>query len=259
MKLGVNIDHIAVLREARRVDDPNILDALGIVKRAGADQITIHLREDRRHINDIDTKNIIEFSKLPVNLECSTDIEILDIVLKLRPHRATLVPEKREEITTEGGLNISKEFDTLDGIIKLLKKRGIEASLFIDPTFENIKVAKSLGVEWIEFHTGKYANIYAMLNENLSKTPYSIKDLELPRTTLKSMLEKELANLHKLSHEAMRTGIKVACGHGLNYQNVKSIAKISSIQELNIGQSIIARSIWVGLERAIVEMRELIK
>jgi len=259
VKLGVNIDHIAVLREARRVDDPNILDALSIVKRAGADQITIHLREDRRHINDNDAKNIIELSKLPINLECSLEIEILNIVLKLRPHRATLVPERREEITTEGGLNISQEFKRLEGVIDLLHKKEIEVSLFIDPTFENIKIAKELGVEWIEFHTGKYANIYAMLYENLNRTPYSIQELELPRNTLKSMLEKEIANLHKLSHDALKMGIRVACGHGLNYQNVKNIAKISSIQELNIGQSIIARSIWVGLEKAILEMRELIR
>jgi pyridoxine 5-phosphate synthase len=259
VKLGVNIDHIAVLREARRVDDPNILDALSIVRRAGADQITIHLREDRRHINDNDAKNIIEFSKLPVNLECSMDIEILNIVLKLKPHRATLVPEKREEVTTEGGLNIAVEFETLKGIIELLQKREIEVSLFIDPTFDNIKIAKELGAEWIEFHTGKYANIYAMLYENLSKTPYSIKELELPRTTLKTMLEKEIATLHKLSHDALKMGLKVACGHGLNYKNVQAIAKISSIEELNIGQSIIARSIWVGLEQAIIDMKELIR
>jgi len=259
MKLGVNIDHIAVLREARKVDDPNILDALSVVKRAGADQITIHLREDRRHINDRDARNIIEHSKLPVNLECSMDIGILDIVLKLKPHRATLVPEKREEVTTEGGLNISQEFERLRGIIEVLRKREIEISLFIDPTFENLKIAKELGVEWIEFHTGKYANIYAMLYENLGKTPYSIKELELPREKLKSMLEKEIADLHKLSHDAHRMGIRVACGHGLNYNNVKDIAKISSIQELNIGQSIIARSVWIGLKSAIVEMRELIK
>jgi len=257
--LGVNIDHIAILREARRVDEPNILDALSIVKRAGADQITIHLREDRRHINDRDAKNIIEQSKLPVNLECSMDIEILDIVLKLRPHRATIVPEKREEVTTEGGLNISQEFESLKGIIELLQKREIEVSLFIDPTFDNIKIAKMLGVEWIEFHTGKYANIYAVLYENLNRSSYPIKELELSRNRLKSMLEKEIANLHKVSHDAVRMGIKVACGHGLNYNNVKNIAKISAVQELNIGQSIVARSVWVGLERAILEMRELIR
>ena len=259
MKLGVNIDHIAVLREARRVDEPNILDALSIVKRAGADQITIHLREDRRHINDRDAKNIIEFSKLPINLECSMDLEILNIVMKLKPHRATIVPEKREEVTTEGGLNIALEFETLKGIIELLQKREIEVSLFIDPTFDNIKIAKELGAEWIEFHTGKYANIYAMLYENLKKSPYSIGELELPRATLKAMLEKEIATLHKLSHDALKMGLKVACGHGLNYRNVQDIAKILSIEELNIGQSIIARSIWVGLEQAIIDMRELIK
>jgi len=260
IKLGVNIDHIAVLREARKIADPNPLDALGILKRVGADQITIHLREDRRHINDKDAKDIINLSPLPVNLECALSPEIIDIVTSLKPHRATLVPEKREEVTTEGGLNIFNEQEKLKEVIERLHKREIEVSLFIDPTLPNIKQAKNLGVEWIEFHTGKYANIYAMLFGNLEKTPHSIKELELPRKELYSMLEEEIITLSELSQEASKIGLKVALGHGLNYQNIKDIVqRVEFVEEFNIGQSIIAHSIWVGLERAILEMKELIK
>jgi pyridoxine 5-phosphate synthase len=258
MKLGVNIDHIAVLREARKIADPNPLDALSIVKRAGAEQITIHLREDRRHINDIDARNIIQLSPLPINLECALASEIIDIVCELKPHRATLVPEKREEVTTEGGLNILEEPNRLIEVIDRLHLHEIEVSLFIDPTYENIQQAKVLGVEWIEFHTGKYANIYAMLFSNLANTPHSILELELSRKELSSMLKEEINNLQLLSAKAIEIGLKVAAGHGLNYQNIEAIANIKSIKELNIGQSIIARSIWVGLEQAILDMKDLL-
>ncbi len=258
MKLGVNIDHIAVLREARKIADPNPLDALGILKRAGADQITIHLREDRRHIQDSDARAIIEHAPLPVNLECAMAKEIIDIVCELQPHRVTLVPEKREEVTTEGGLNILGEQDHLIETIQRLQSQEIEVSLFIDPTLENIERSKTLGVEWIEFHTGKYANIYAMLYGNLGKTHHRIDTLDLSRKTLKEMLEEELTTLRVLSCDAMEMGLKVAAGHGLNYQNVEAIAQIETIEELNIGQSIIARSIWVGLEQAILDMRLLL-
>ena len=258
MKLGVNIDHIAVLREARKIADPNPLDALGIVKRAGADQITIHLREDRRHIQDSDAIDIIRLSPLPVNLECALATEIIDIVCDLRPHRVTLVPEKREEVTTEGGLNILGEQRQLIETIKRLQKEEIEVSLFIDPTLENIERSKELGIEWIEFHTGKYANIYAMLYSNLGNTHHTIPSLDLSRKELTQMLEEELTNLRVLSCDAMELEIKVAAGHGLNYQNVKAIAEIETIEELNIGQSIIARSVWVGLEEAILDMKALL-
>ncbi|HHD81757.1 MAG TPA: pyridoxine 5'-phosphate synthase [Campylobacterales bacterium] len=258
MKLGVNIDHIAVLREARKIADPNPLDALGIVKRAGADQITIHLREDRRHIQDIDALNIIYHSSLPVNLECALAPEILEIVCELQPHRVTLVPEKREEVTTEGGLDIISNVEVLTKTIRLLKQHEIEISLFIDPTLDNIEIANKLGVEWIEFHTGKYANLYAMLYANLANSHHSIKALEIPRGELKIMLEEELSNLRTLSCDAMELGLKVAAGHGLNYQNVKEIAQIETIEELNIGQSIIARSVFTGLEQAIIEMKLLL-
>jgi pyridoxine 5-phosphate synthase len=258
MKLGVNIDHIAVLREARKIADPNPLDALGVVKRAGGEQITIHLREDRRHIHDMDAKNIIELSALPVNLECALAPEILDIVCNLRPHRVTLVPEKREEVTTEGGLNILDNNDWLKKSIRRLQELEIEVSLFIDPTIENIEKSKELGVEWIEFHTGKYANVYAMLYSNLGNTHHSIPQLELSRKELKEILDEEISTLLILSSSAKALGLRVAAGHGLNYQNVEAIANIEDIEELNIGQSIIARSVWVGLERAILEMKELL-
>lgn len=258
MKLGVNIDHIAVLREARKIADPNPLDALGIVKRAGADQITIHLREDRRHIHDQDAIDIIKHSPLPVNLECAMAPEILDIVCELQPHRVTLVPEKREEVTTEGGLNVLGDNEKLAQTIQRLQAHEIEVSLFIDPCLESVKAAKNLGAEWIEFHTGKYANIYAMLYGGLINTHHSISELELSRTKLTEMLEEELTNLRVLSCDAMEMELKVAAGHGLNYQNVKAIAEIETIEELNIGQSIIARSIWTGLEQAIIDMRALL-
>lgn len=258
MNLGVNIDHIAVLREARKVTDPDPLDALSICKRAGADQITIHLREDRRHIQDSDAINIIRFSSLPVNLECATSPEMIEIACTLRPHRVTLVPEKREEVTTEGGLAILGEQQNLIKAIKALQKNEIEVSLFIDPTLEAVRGAEELGVEWIEFHTGKYANIYAMLYTDLSKTHHSIHELELPRKRLKKMLEDELHNLRLLSNDASEAGLKVAAGHGLNMQNVKNIVKIETIEELNIGQSIIARSVYTGLEQAILDMKALL-
>ena len=259
MLLGVNIDHIAVLREARKINDPDPLQAIGIAQRAGADQITIHLREDRRHIHDEDVRKIIENSPLPVNLECSVDPDIVEIVAELRPHRATFVPEKREEVTTEGGLDMNEpNFSNLDKAVHYLKAREIETSLFVDPTKEAVRGAKTIGVEWVEFHTGTYANIYAMLYTNLSKTHHSIKTLEIERSKLKKLLQKALKELEDATEYADDFGIKVAAGHGLNYQNVKAITQIEGIVELNIGQSIIARSVFDGLEKAIVDMRKLL-
>ena len=259
MLLGVNIDHIAVLREARKVADPDPLDALGICKRAGADQITIHLREDRRHMQDSDAAHIIALSSLPVNLECAASKEMINIACSLRPHRVTLVPEKREEVTTEGGLAVVGKESHLKKFIKKLQAKEIEVSLFIDPTLDALKASADLEVEWIEFHTGKYANIYAMLYSNLSQTHHTIPQLDLSRTTLKQMLDDELCNLRLLSCDAVELGLGVAAGHGLNMQNVKAIAAIETIEELNIGQSIIARSIYTGLEQAITEMKQLLK
>jgi pyridoxine 5-phosphate synthase len=258
MLLGVNIDHIAVLREARQINDPNPLDALGICKRAGADQITIHLREDRRHIVDADAKNIINLSSLPVNLECSINDEIIDIVCDLKPHRVTLVPENREEVTTEGGLDVEGKFDQIQKTINRLHANEIAVSLFIDPVDKMIDLSAKLGVEWIELHTGKFANIYAMLNSGLEKTHHSIKELELPRATLSNMLVDSITQIKQASLKANNLNIKVAAGHGLNYQNVKYMCDINEIIELNIGQSIIARSVFTGLESAIIEMKNII-
>jgi len=259
MLLGVNIDHIAVLREARKINDPDPLDALGIVKRAGAHQITIHLREDRRHIHDEDVRKIIENSHLPINLECSIDEKIIEQVLLFCPHRATLVPEKREEVSTEGGLDVVKNFEAIAAIERKFKKANIELSLFIDPHSEMIQAAHALKAQWIELHTGAYANTYAMLYSNLSKTQHSIASLEMDRNRLHVKLESTLMELQKASKEAHLLGMKVAAGHGLNYHNVSAIASIEEIVELNIGQSIIARSIFTGLEAAIKEMLGLLK
>lgn len=259
MKLGVNIDHIAVLRNARRINDPDPMDALGIVKRAGADQITIHLREDRRHIHDEDAYNIIKSSALPVNLECSLDEEIIEIVCKLKPHRATLVPEKREEVTTEGGLDVLGQQNRLAHAIKKLHEAEIEVSLFIDPDIQSIEASAEMGVAWIELHTGTYANIYAMLYSNLSHSKHSIKSLEkLSRKELSQALISSTKQIQLGASKAAKLQLKVAAGHGLNYQNLEAIKNIKEIEELNIGQSIIARSVFTGLENAIKEMRNLL-
>ncbi len=259
MKLGVNIDHIAVLREARGVNSPNIIEALPYVVNANADQITIHLREDRRHIQDKDVKDIIMHSSLPINLECSIDEKIIDIVCSLKPFRATLVPEKREELTTEGGLKVEVDNQKLIGAIRKLHKHEIEVSLFIEPDMATVEASHELKVEWVEFHTGKYANIYAMLFSNLAHSHHSLAELKLSRKKLKEMLEIELDELKKAAFFAKDLGLKVAAGHGLNYQNVQNIVSIKEIEELNIGQSIIAKSVFVGLEEAIIQMRELLK
>ena len=259
MLLGVNIDHIAVLREARKINDPNPLDALGICKLSGADQITIHLREDRRHIHDNDAIAIIQQSSLPVNLECSINSDIIDIVCKLKPTRATLVPENRNEVTTEGGLDVKGNYEKLQKVIDKLHENEIEVSLFIDPNEEIIELSSQLEVEFIELHTGTFANIYAMLHSNLAQTHHSIKELELSKNELKNRLNKSIKEIQTSSKLAKKLNLKVAAGHGLNYQNVKLISQIPEIEELNIGQSIIARSVFTGLSQAIIDMKELIK
>ncbi len=259
MKLGVNIDHIAVLREARKINDPDPLDALGICARAGADQITIHLREDRRHMHDEDAAAIVRHSPLPVNLECAIDESMITIACDLRPLRVTLVPEKREEVTTEGGLAVTGDQPRLREAIARLHKAQIEVSLFIDPTLEAITASSSLGAEWIEFHTGMYANLWAMLHTNLARTHHTIPELALPRHELKARLERELTTLRRLSVDAAEMGLRVAAGHGLNYHNVSPVTEIETIEELNIGQSIIARSVFTGLEQAVLDMKSLLQ
>lgn len=257
MKLGVNIDHVAVLREARKVNDPDILNALYVACANGADQITIHLREDRRHIQDVDAYNIMKHSTLAVNLECSINRDILNIVTDLRPHRATLVPEKREEVTTEGGLDVFRYENEIAYAIELLHDHIIPVSLFVDPTIEAIEKSKELGAEMVELHTGSFANIYAMLNSSLSYSNHSIKELELPRHELAIKLEKSIQEIADVSAHAKKIGLEVAAGHGLNYHNVSYMMRIKEISELNIGQSIIARSVFSGLAEAVKEMKKL--
>lgn len=220
MTLGVNIDHVAVLREARKVNDPDILQALLVACQSGADQITIHLREDRRHIQDIDVKNIMAFSKVSVNLECSIERKILDIVCTMQPHRATLVPEKREEVTTEGGLDVDGQRDKIAYAIEQLHDSLIPVSLFIDPTLEAVKISKEIGAEMVELHTGHFANLFAMLHSNLSYSNHSLKELELPRYELSSRLEKSIEDIKNAAVYANKIGLQVAAGHGLNYNNV---------------------------------------
>jgi pyridoxine 5-phosphate synthase len=257
MTLGVNIDHIAVLREARKINDPDPLMALAICAQAGADQITIHLREDRRHIHDEDARRIIASSPLPVNLECAIDSTIIDIVCTLNPHRATLVPEKREEVTTEGGLDIAGHYDQILNTINKLKSNEIEVSLFIDPTREAIELSARLGAQWVELHTGSYANCYAMRHSCLPHSHHAIESLRLSRHELDERLENAYYEIVEAANFARSLGLKVAAGHGLNYQNVTPIIDIDTIEELNIGQSIIARSIFTGLFQAVKEMKSL--
>lgn len=259
MLLGVNIDHIATLREARAINDPDPLEAIFIAKRAGAHQITIHLREDRRHIHDLDIQNILQSSFLPVNIECSINPQIIESLLNLKPQRITLVPENREEITTEGGLDIQANLQRIQEIIQAFHCIGTEVSLFIDTDIAQICAAKEVGAEMIELHTGTYANLHLMLFSNLPRTQHSLKSLEIPRASLKELYEKSIQDLQNAAKEAKWLGLEVAAGHGLNYHNLKPILKIPEIFELNIGQSIIARAIFSGLEQAIKDMLTLMQ
>lgn len=256
MRLGLNIDHIAFLRETRKINDPDPLEAVYIAKRSGVSQITVHLREDRRHINEYDLGRIIDSSFLPVNVESSISKEVIDLICDFHPRRVTLVPEKREEITTEGGLVLD---DRLKQTINRLRDNDIEVSLFIDPTIENIDKSMMLGVKEVELHTGRYANLWLMLNSNLLKI-YQHKDKkpDIDRSKLSDDIKNELNEIQKVSKYAKQNNFSVYAGHGLNYSNIKPIVDIMEIEELNIGQSIVARAIFSGLEVAIRDMVGLI-
>ncbi len=259
IQLGVNIDHIAVLREARRINDPDPLMALAVCAQNGADQITIHLREDRRHIHDEDARKIIASSPIPVNLECSINPEILDIVCELRPHRATLVPENREEVTTEGGLDIIGQSALVSDAVDQLHDAGIAVSLFVDPAAHIMEQSKALDAEMVELHTGAYANLFAMLTSALPYTRHSIRELELPRDELQQRLNASVDALRQSAEHAVTIGLDVAAGHGLNYHNIHAVTGIDEITELNIGQSIIARSVFTGLADAVRDMKALLE
>ena len=237
MRLYVNIDHVATVRQARRADEPDPVEAAFLAELGGADGITVHLREDRRHIQDRDVYRLMESVRSGVNLESSASKAMIKIACELKPMQVTLVPENREEVTTEGGLNLMdrKVKRSVARAVKELREAGIRTALFIDPIREVIVSAAALGSEAIEFHTGEYANARGD----------DAKAFELTR-------------LNGSARFASDLGISVHAGHGLTYQNVIPVAALPHIEELNIGHSIVSRAVLVGMERAVAEMRELV-
>lgn len=233
-KLGVNIDHVATIRQARRGKEPDPVWAAMKAELGGADQITVHLREDRRHIQDRDVRLLKETVHVKLNLECACEDSMLAIACEILPDRVCLVPEKREEITTEGGLDVVGNFDRVSDSVKRLHDAGIFVSLFIDPDESQIAVSKKLDVEAVELHTGTYAN--------------ATTDQEQSR----ELIVLENAGQHVLEH-----GLILHAGHGLNYLNVTDVADIEGMEELNIGHSIISRAVFVGIEEAVSEMKQL--
>ncbi|QIZ72226.1 pyridoxine 5'-phosphate synthase [Oxynema aestuarii] len=230
--LGVNIDHIATIRQARRTVEPDPVAAATLAELAGADGITVHLREDRRHIQDRDVRLLRQIVRSHLNLEMAATDEMVEIALEIKPDYITLVPEKREEVTTEGGLDIVGGRDRLAKVVATLQSAGIPVSLFIDAETPQIEASAAVGAQFIELHTGPYAE---------AKT-------EAER-------EKELAILAKGTREAIAAGLRVNAGHGLTYWNVYPVACIEGMEELNIGHTIISRASLVGLERAVREMK----
>lgn len=235
-KLGVNIDHVATLRQARREFDPDPVEAARFCEKAGADSIVAHLREDRRHISETDIRRLRKIVKTRLNLEMSLDAEIVRIVVSVEPDQATLVPERREEITTEGGLNVIRHFRRIRETVAILTEAGIAVSLFIDPVKKQIQKSQESGVGMIELHTGRYA---------LAET--------------KAQRLQELKTLREMTQFAHSLGLVVNAGHGLKYHNAAAVAGIPGIEELNIGHSIISRAVFVGLPEAVREMAKIVK
>lgn len=237
MRLYVNVDHVATVRQARRATEPDPAEAAALCERGGADGITVHLREDRRHIRDDDVHGLMATVKTVVNLELATAPDIISLAAKLRPHQATFVPERREEITTEGGLQLGRRKADVDPrlveAIQCLQKAGIRVSLFIDPDPGAVERSAELGVAAVELHTGEYAHSF-------------------PRS------EAALRRLQEAARRASTGGLAVHAGHGLTPRNVQPVAAIPEVEELNIGHSIVSRSIMVGMEAAVREMRALI-
>lgn len=229
--LGVNIDHIATLRQVRGENYPDPVQAAVFVELAGADGITVHLREDRRHIQERDIRLLKETLKIPLNMEMALSREILNIALEVRPDEVCIVPEKRQEVTTEGGLDVLKHQEELSHSIPLLQEQNIEVSLFVEPDPEIIQISAELNANAVELHTGAYANAATQEKREL-----------------------ELRRIHQAVHLGHSLGLKVNAGHGLNYQNTLPIAEITNITTLNIGHSIISRAVYVGLEKAVRDM-----
>ena len=236
IRLGVNIDHIATIRNARGEFYPEPLRAAFIVQKSGADSLTIHLREDRRHINDEDLRKIKKNISMPVNLEMAPIPEMLNIALRYKPNYVCLVPEKRKEVTTEGGLNLKKNNKIIKKIVKKLNLRKIRVSFFIEPSIKDVILAKKLGANCVELHTGKYSRLF------------------LKRKSTK----KAFSNLFKAASYAKKINLEVHAGHGLTYKSAKFISRIKTISELNIGHFIISESLFVGLKRTIKNFKRII-
>lgn len=234
-KLGVNVDHVATVRQARRTNEPDPVWAAALAQLGGADGITIHLREDRRHIQDRDLRLLRETVTVKLNLEMACSEEIVQIACQTRPDQATLVPERREEITTEGGLDVLSQQERVAEVVGRLHEAGIVVSLFLDPDLRQIEAAKAVGADAVELHTGRYA-----------LAPPGAQRAE------------ELRILEEAARHVQQLGLVVHAGHGLTYTNVQPIARIPAIQELNIGHSIVARAIMVGFLQAVREMKALI-
>ncbi len=237
IRLGVNIDHVATIRNARGETHPDPYLAAIKAMKSGANSITIHLREDRRHIRDSDLKKISQNKKIPLNLEMAANLSILRIVLRNKPNFVCIVPEKRKEITTEGGLNLKKNFKQISRIVKILNKNSIRTSLFINPTIKDVKISKDLNVNCIELHTGRLSNL--------------IKK--------KRKFKNELTKIKNSSKYADKIGLEVHAGHGMDYKTTKILSKISEIKEFNIGHFIIGESIFDGLKSVIKKIRKKLK
>ena len=235
-RLGVNVDHIATLRQARRVGYPDPVEAALIAETAGADQITVHLREDRRHIQERDVEVLRRVIKTELNLEMATTTEMVNFALKVQPDTVTLVPERREELTTEGGLDVTGQRDSVQRAVRLLQEGGIRVSLFIDPDLDQVRASHKLDAHAIELHTGRYCEAR------------SYKE----RTD-------ELVRIRDAAKAGAKLGVGVAAGHGLNYVNVVPIARLTDIIELNIGHALIARASIVGMETAVRDMLALMR
>ena len=235
-RIGVNIDHIATVRNARGELHPDPFFAAKLAKKLGADSITIHLREDRRHIKDLDAKKICSLKNLLVNLEVSTNKKIIKIAHKIKPNFICIVPEKRKEITTEGGLDLKKNKNDLRKIILGFKEKGIRTSLFINPSFKDVKISKELKIDCVELHTGKLSNL--------------VKS--------KKNFNKELKKIKECSILADELGIEVHAGHGLDYKSTKLLSNIKQIKEFNIGHFIIGESIFFGLKKVIKNFKKII-
>jgi pyridoxine 5-phosphate synthase len=230
VELGVNIDHVATLRQARRTYEPDPVWAAVEAQLGGADGITVHLREDRRHINDLDVRRLRETVQCKLNLELSIVAEIVDVALKTEPEQATIVPERRQEVTTEGGIDLSKNSDRIANIVKRLKEAGIFVSAFVDPDEKQIVLASQQGFDAVELHTGDYANASSRGDEALER-------------------------LIQAGRLARQKSLRLHAGHGLNYHNVAAVAAIEGMRELNIGHAIVSRAMFVGLREAVAEMK----